>query len=138
MFNKLRQDNPDKYPENTGKLWTDNELSLLMNELEQNDNIENIATSHKRTVGGISAKIDKIAYDMFLKQIPINEIVEKTKITEMQLNEVIEKFKEREKSKKSSTNGGTNILNEIAEIRMQLSMLNSSVKKILNILGGSD
>lgn len=90
---KLLQESGKDYPKNLGKLWTKDEENLLLQELSENFDIEKIAINHERTSGGIIAKINDIAYKMYVDNISIPEIIEKTKLDEKKIEEVIEKKK---------------------------------------------
>jgi len=47
-------------PENTGKPWTDEEDNQLISEFESNLRIPEIAERHKRTTGGIQARLERL------------------------------------------------------------------------------
>ncbi len=83
---------------NIGNRWTGKEENMLLQELNDNLNIATIAKNHKRTTGGINSRRREIAYKMYLKNIPIEEIVEKTKLENDIIQETIlkrEKFSKR-------------------------------------------
>ncbi len=89
-------DEEDK--KNIGQRWTGKEENKLLQELDNNIDIEKIAKNHKRTVVGINSRRREIAYKMYLKNIPIEEIVEKTKLENDIIQETIlkrEKFSKR-------------------------------------------
>jgi len=86
-----------EYPSNMGQLWTEKEELLLLDELQQNNNIMKIAENHRRTPGGITSRIRYIAYKMYVKNIPMEEIIKKTKLDHIELNEVIEKQEAKKK-----------------------------------------
>ena len=87
--------NPDKeYPSNHLKKWSDEEEIELLEELNKNIDIEIIAQNHNRTKGGISSRCQHIAYKMYLKNISIEEIIEKTKLDEKSINKIIENKRE--------------------------------------------
>jgi|688.fasta_scaffold718034_2 hypothetical protein len=94
------QESGKDYPKNLGKLWTKDEENLLLQELSENFDIEKIAINHERTIGGIIAKINDIAYKMYIRNISLAEIIEKTKLDEKKLEEVIEKKKAKIQSGK--------------------------------------
>ena len=86
----LKTKNPDKdYPTNKGKKWTDKEENLLLQELDKNINIEIIAQTHNRTIGGIRGRQRTIAYNMYVKKVSIEEIIRKTKLDKEQILETI-------------------------------------------------
>jgi hypothetical protein len=88
---KLLQESGKDYPKNLGKLWSQDEENLLLQQISENIDIETIAIKHERTIGGISSRINDIAYKMHTNNISIDEIFEKTKIDEKKLEEIIEK-----------------------------------------------
>ena len=87
---------PDKYPSNHFKKWSDEEEIELLEELNKNIDIEIIALNHNRTKGGISSRCQNIAYKMYLKNISIEKIIEKTKLDEKSIKKTIEKKKKME------------------------------------------
>ena len=76
---------------NAYKRWYDDEEQLLLNELQKNIDIKQIAQNHKRTVGGIKARCNVIAYKLYLNKISIAEITKKTKLDENKIIKIIEK-----------------------------------------------
>jgi hypothetical protein len=82
---------PDKYPSNYFKKWSDEEEIELLEELNKNIDIEIIALNHNRTKGGISSRCQHIAYKMYLKNISIEEIIEKTKLDKKIIKKTIER-----------------------------------------------
>ena len=81
MLKKLQESGKD-YPKNIGKLWSKDEEKLLLQELSENIDIEQIAINHERTSGGIISRINDIAYKMYIDNISMDEIIEKTKLDE--------------------------------------------------------
>ena len=77
------------YPTNGGQKWTDEEENTLLQELDKNINIEIIAQTHKRTIGGIIGKQRTIAYNMYVKKASIEEIIKKTKLDKEQIMKTI-------------------------------------------------
>ena len=62
MLKMIKQQNPDKeYPEKLGEKWTIEEENTLLQELDKNINIEIIAQTHNRTIGGIRGRQRTIA-----------------------------------------------------------------------------
>ena len=90
------------YPTNLGKKWTDEEENTLLQELDKNINIENIAQIHNRTIGGIRARQRTIAYNMYLKKASIEEIMIKTKLDKEQLMKIITKRRRRDGKSKNN------------------------------------
>ena len=85
------QNSKKELPSKAGKKWTQDEDDTLLQELDKNMDINIIAKAHDRTVGGISARQETIAYNMHLKNTSIEEIMKKTKLNEKQVTEMISK-----------------------------------------------
>ena len=78
-------------PSNMGKKWNDEEEAALLDELEKDMDMNQIAQNHKRTVGAISFRLEDIAYKMNSKEVPMEEIIRKTRLTEERIIETIQK-----------------------------------------------
>jgi len=78
---------------NSGNFWSKEEDNLLLRELKDCTNINDIAENHRRTNGSIRARINKIVYEMFKQNVPILEIIEKTKLNKEKIEEIIKKQK---------------------------------------------
>jgi hypothetical protein len=76
---------------NRMKLWSLNEESKLLEELNFGYTLTDIAEHHQRTLGGITARIDKIAYDLYKQGMDIEMISKKTKLSLSSINNLIEK-----------------------------------------------
>ena len=140
MFKVLQESGKD-YPKNLGKLWSKDEEFLLLQEISENFDIETIAIKHERTTGGIIAKINDIAYKMHTNNIPIYEIIEKTKLDEKTIEEIIEKKKSKIKTSKKIEdncelfeikNNNQNLKNnsDIIEIKHDVKELKQMMKKM--------
>ena len=127
---KLLQESGKDYPKNLGKLWTKDEESLLLQELSENFDIEKIAINHERTIGGIIAKINDIAYKMYIRNISIAEIIEKTKLDEKKLEEVIEKKKIQSGKKINDNTDKLVRKSDIIEIKYEIKELKILMKKM--------
>lgn len=89
---RFKYNNPDKEcPSNLGKKWSSEEENLLLEELNENMDINIIAEKHKRTLGSVRSRQKEIAYKMFIQNTSITEIMNKTKLNEIQIREFIEK-----------------------------------------------
>ena len=78
-------------PSNMGKKWNEEEEATLLDELEKDMDMNVIAQNHKRTVGAISFRLEDIAYKMHSKEVPMEEITRKTRLTEERIGETIQK-----------------------------------------------
>jgi len=133
MLKMIKKSNPDKeYPSNLGQKWSDEEEIKLLEELNKNIDIEIIALNHNRTKGGISSRCQHIAYKMYLKNISIEEIIEKTKLDEKSIKKTIEKKKEIENplSIKDEIDQLKNEINELKKYNKELVENKATIKHI--------
>jgi hypothetical protein len=118
MLKIIKSQNPDKeYPSNLGKRWCDEEEILLLEELNKNISIKIIAQNHNRTKGGIYSRCKHIAYKMYLKNISIEEIIEKTKLNEECIKKIIEKKQNYTPNTITKTKTILSIESEVTEIK---------------------
>ena len=130
MLKMLKTKNPDTdYPTNMGQKWTDEEENTLLQELDKNINIEIIAQTHNRTIGGIRGRQRTIAYNMYVKNVSIEEIIRKTKLDKEQIMETItRKVKITQEPKKDS------LENEIIEMRSEIKELKNTIKELVEMM----
>lgn len=136
MLKMLKTKNPGiDYPTNTGKKWTTEEENTLLQELNKNINIGIIAESHNRTVGGIRGRQKTIAYNMYLKNISIDEIIKKTKLDKEQITETITK-KGNTSQKEIITPELKNVSleAEISEMRREIKELKLTIKEMVDMM----
>lgn len=130
----LKSQNPDKeYPSNVGLKWFEDEETTLLDELNKKMDIETIAKNHNRTVGAINSRRKNIAYRMFLKNVSIEEIIEKTKLDEESIKQLIDKRKNYN-PKKTEIKKPVSLENEIAEIKNDIKELKSTIKDLVKIM----
>ena len=168
MYSPARQEILDsRYPNkdiivNRGKKWTKEDEDNLLVMLKNDESIKNIAEKYKRTLGGIHARREKIANDLYLKNYSIEEISEKTKLDKNQIERIIEKYafrkkiseekrearkakaiekeilkkkKEKKKKEKERKNQDIMIQNEIKiSLDKRLSKIESDISDILSML----
>jgi hypothetical protein len=136
----VRIQNEDKeYPSNMGQKWSDEEETLLLEELNNNIDIETIAQKHSRTIGGINARRQEIAYKMYLKKISTEEIIKQTKLDYVSIKQTIEK-KQSNNSKKIKTKEIDNVFisinkNDYIELQNDVKKMKNDIKEIKNTLG---
>jgi hypothetical protein len=129
-WDMIKIQNEDKeYPPNMGQKWTDQEETLLLEELDKNININIIAQNHNRTLGGIICRQKEIAYKMYFKNYSIEEIIQKTKLD----NEIVKQIIER-KNKKNSQIKTFSIENEIVEIKNDIKELKNVIKELVEMM----
>jgi hypothetical protein len=126
----LKLKNPDKeYPSNIGQKWTDEEEKLLLEELSKNIDVQIIAQSHNRTIGGITTRLKHIAYKMHSNNDPVEEIILKTKLTEQQIKEIVKKREPPKEIKIQSK-----MENDIDEIKNEIKDLKNNIKVLTDMI----
>jgi len=133
MLKMLKSQNPDKdYPSNTGQKWTDEEETLLLEELSKDIDIQLIAQHHNRTTGGINARRREIAYKLYSNNNSMEDIILKTKLDEYQIMETIKKRQNNPKKCKSVTEIKTpfSIENDIKELKNTIKELVEMIKAV--------
>jgi hypothetical protein len=118
---------------NKGKKWTDEEDELLLNELKLNNNFGLIAINHKRTTSSISSRTKKLIYDMYLKNMTIDEIVKLLKMDYVYISETIEHHKQNKltKAKSNPTNEY-----ELNDIKKDIDEIKQSIKELTQLVKG--
>lgn len=139
MLKRLKSQNPEKnYPSNTGQKWSDEEESLLLEELNKGIDIEIIAQSHKRTIGGINSRRREIAYKLHEKDTSMEEIILKTKLNEEEITETINKRKNNPKKSKSIAKTEVksifSIEEEITEMKNDIKELKNTMKDLIELI----
>jgi len=131
MLKIIKSQNPDKaYPSNVGQKWTDQEETLLLEELDKNFNINIIAQNHNRMRGGIISRQKEIAYKMYLKNYSMGEIVQKTKLDNESIKQIIEiKNKKTQPEPKQFL-----IENEIVEIKNDIKELKIVITELVEMM----
>ena len=120
------QNQKKEYPSNMGQKWSDEEETLLLEELSKNIDIETISQTHNRTIGGINSRRREIAYKMYLKNVSIKEIINQTKIDDDCIRQTID-IKQNNNSKKI-------IESEIAEIKNDIKDLKNTIKELVDMM----
>ena len=139
-WDMVRISNEDKeYPSNMGQKWSDEEETLLLEELNNNIDIETIAQKHSRTIGGINSRRREIVYKMYLKNISIEEIIKQTKLDYDCIEQTIQK-RENNNSKKIKTKEIDNVFisinkNDYIELKNDVKNMKNDINKIKNTLG---
>ena len=100
MYKMVMAKKPDvELPTEFGKKWTELEEQQLLNELEIDMDCNTVAENHKRTLGGIRSHIYEMAYRMYLKNVPKDEIMKKMRLTEGHLDDIIARRTMKEDNK---------------------------------------
>jgi len=137
MLKMLKSKNPDKdYPSNTGEKWTDEEETLLLEELSKNIDIQLIAQYHNRTIGGINSRRREIAYKLYSNNNSMEDIILKTKLDEDQITETIKKLQNNPKKCKSITEIKTpfSIESEIDKMKNEIKELKNTIKELVEMM----
>jgi len=81
-----------KYPGRMGKAWYHEEVIQLLTSIRNKKSMNEIATEHERTLGGIRAKLRGLAADYYLNdKKPISEIIQLTGLDRDVIIDAIEK-----------------------------------------------
>ena len=141
MLKMLKLQNPEKeYPTNFGQKWTDAEETLLLEELHNNINVSTIAEKHNRSVGGINGRCRDIAYKMYLKNIPLEQIVQITKLDEDCIQQTIERrqinapkkiIEKKQITVPEKRPQKLSIENEISEMKNEIKELKNTIKELV-------
>jgi len=136
MLKMLKTKNPDTdYPTNMGQKWTDEEENTLLQELDKNINIEIIAQTHNRTIGGIRGRQRTIAYNMYVKNVSIEEIIRKTKLDkELIMETITRKENPQKKVKITQEPKKVSLENEIIEMRSEIKELKNTIKELVEMM----
>lgn len=137
MLKMLKSQNPGKeYPSNTGQKWSDEEETLLLEELGKNIDIQLIAQSHNRTTGGINSRRREIAYKLHINNNSMEEIILKTKLDEDEIIETIKRRQNNPKKCKSVTEikNSFSIENEIDYIKNEINEIKNTMKELVEMM----
>ena len=100
-FATLMEKDPAKYPARMGKSWMEEEVVQLLASIKKQKMIEDIATEHERTVGGISSQLKRMAAEYYLNDgRTIEEIGKFTGLSTQQINDAIKKYSEPKQPRK--------------------------------------
>ncbi len=152
------EESDDEDKKNFGQRWTGKEENMLLQELNNNIDIEKIAKTHKRTVGGINSRLREISYKMYLKNVPIDEIVKitkqdielvkkiinyreffsKRKTKEVEYLDITEPNNIESNSKLTNTQQNfseiDSIKNDIEEIKCEIKHIKYSIKELVAVM----
>ena len=87
-----------KYPARMGKGWDQEEIVKLLDSIRNKKSIEEIATEHERTVGGINSRRRGIATDYYFNNnLSIDKIQKFTGLTGEEIEDAIKRYRNRKK-----------------------------------------
>ena len=124
---------------NVGKIWTDEEENILMEELNSFMDITTIANLHGRTTYGIECRLIQIVYKLHMNGNSIEEIMKKTKLPTQEISELISRQEKKinkttkEKIKKIKTPIDCDCL-EIKNLKQEIEELKKDSKEILRLI----
>jgi hypothetical protein len=138
----LKSQNSNKdYPSNMGQKWSDEEETLLLEELSKNIDIQLIAQCHKRTTGGINARRRDIAYKLYSNNTSMEDILLKTKLDK---DQIIETIKRRQKCKsvieikkpfsESEMDEMDEMKNDIKELKNDIKELKNTINELVEMM----
>ena len=147
MLINLKSRNPDKdYPSNLGQKWTDEEESLLLEEVHNNIDIEKISLSHGRTIGGIRSRLRVISYKMYSNGVPMEEIVRQTKLDVGCIEETIKRKqnntpdnpeKMKKVKKETPPEETVKIEDEIIEMKKDINEIKKTINELFEMIKSS-
>ncbi len=88
-YDKLRAENPGKYPANMGKSWSKEEHDQLLQKIEQGFTVEQAAELHGRTVRGVKSRLHIVAEGLAAAGAGLAEIMKATGLDEGHINKHI-------------------------------------------------
>jgi hypothetical protein len=95
-FQQLAMQYPDKYPENLGKPWSDEDtIEILLGVRDKKPHNE-IAEKLKRTVGGIYARLRLLAWEYHCENKTIEQIQKNTGLTKDEIVDSISKYQAKQ------------------------------------------
>ena len=88
-YDKLRAENPGKYPANMGKSWSKEEHDLLLKRIADGFTIEQAAEEHGRTVKGVKTRLHIVAEGLAAAGTALEEIMAKTGLDKAHIDKYI-------------------------------------------------
>jgi len=117
-----------------GQKWSDEEETLLLEELNKNIDIETISQTHNRTIGGINSRRREIAYKMYLKNVSMKEIINQTKLDDECIRQTIERRQNNNSKKITEIKTPISIESEIAEMKNEIKDLKNTIKELVDMM----
>ena len=138
-------------PESMGKKWLPEEIAHLLSHIKSGVPLETIACNHKRSEGGIRSKLRGIAYDMYCKDIPMEEITIKTGVSSADVMDTVSRKNNLMEKKKipikvpvavkndASTEDRSsetiqNMYVEVQTMKTEMRELKNNVKELIELL----
>ena len=108
-----------------GKKWLPEEKIMLNTELSQNLSRDVISKNHKRSVNAIIAQMQNICYSMHKEGKSIEEIIEKSRLTNEEIANTIQKFTSKKKENVTDNNV-VNVL-KVKDNNLNNNILNNNI-----------
>lgn len=123
-FQKLAEKDPEKYGENFGKYWSQDEEKQLLKLVKEHKTMLEIAKEHKRSEGAIRAKLQHASVKLH-KEGKTNEEIKKIVklLTTKEIDMAIERDKNKVTSKKNIINENKELVDVMKDIRNLLHIL---------------
>ncbi len=139
-FQQMSKENPEKYPANMGKPWSDEEVIELLLGIRDKKTYEQIAEKHKRTVSAITSRLRHLACEYHTEGKTIEQIQKFTGLSKDTVLDVItrhqvrqannEKKKEQKQEAKMNKLSNTNIEVPENEVLKYLKEIHSMLKDL--------
>ena len=132
--------------ENMGMSWKKEEIDILLNEIKDKKEYKEIADSHKRTIGSITARLRAIAADLHVDENKtVQECIEITGLDKQDIIDAINRREYSDRAKKHSAeikaqvkieakNVPTKITDPVNELRKDVNELKKDIKEILRLM----
>lgn len=108
-----------KLYKNNGKRWSDEEDTLLLQELNENMTFEQLSNIHQRSISAIKARIFIKAVNDYKNGVDIEVIYSRYILNENTFNDAQEYVKKMESKKEGEKNKEKNIKKEIVKEEVQ-------------------
>ena len=130
FYKNLKTSNPD-LPERLGESWSDKEDARVLEMVQEENSVEDIATELKRTKGSITARLRHLAVDMSKSGITIENISLLTTLPLEDIAKSIKKDVEKEIEKKRKKEELAQVpVADIMEIKVVLYEMRDLLRKI--------
>jgi len=120
LYEELVKKDPSKYPARMGLKWDVDEVDKLLAYIQEKTSLQEIASAHQRSPGGIRAQINKMAAEYwFNDRKPIEKISNLTGLSKSEIEDIIDKENtkaEKKEVKKSNSIGNAKELQPKPEI----------------------
>ena len=127
MFEKLREQDPNRYPARMGQSWSNEELNKAYSSIRNGKDIKQIAQEHERTIGSIVAIQKKMVMELYNNNKNINEIEKLTFLPKEDIEYIIMNY--NKPKPKKETNDMKELLILVSEIQTKLAILTEKITK---------